>query len=430
MTGQQAIKYFEQPSEHCAIPSASRMSLLLEKLGNPEASLKFVLLCGSNGTGSVSSMLSSVFHRCEYKASLFSPHTLRRVQESIQVDDKLIDLNSFGQLTETVLAQATEVVALGHTQPTTLELSFAIALLHFKQQRCDIVILEGNHGGNDDIFHPSHGIFLPIVTVITKITKQQEWSNPHQTHEDAICTIADVITKGTTVVLYDQSPDVMDIISRTATEREVPLVISNPKQVQLVSQTPKGQKVVISGKPIQISLVGEHQRHNVALTLDTVKQLEGNGYSLPTSAVLAGLTRTMCPGRFEIGHFSPDFIVDRCQNLQSLEASIKTFQELYPSKSMICLVGMLEGEDYSAVLTKILPFAKLFVTVTPNHPSSLDGAVLSQYLGKNAALPVIPCDTVDDGVHVVLEQAQSEDVICAFGSLPLVDDVRRALGLL
>lgn len=429
MTGQEAIKYFEQPPEYCAVPSVERMSLLLEKLGNPEASLQFVLLCGSNGKGSVSSMLSSVFHRCEYKASLFSPHALHSVQEGIQVDDNIIDLESFGQLTEKVLACGTEIVAQGHTPPTPLELSFAIALLHFKQQRCDIVILERNHESNEDILNPSNGIFLPIVTVFTTINSQ-ELHNLEHSVEDSIRTIADVITKGTTVVLYDQAPDVMDIISRTATEREVPLVVSNQKQVQVVSQTPKGQKVVISGKPIQISLVGEHQRHNVALTLDTVKQLQGNGYSLPTSAVLAGLTRTMCPGRFEIVHFSPDFIVDRSQNLQSIEASIKTFQELYPSKSMICLVGMLQGSDYSAIINKLIPFAKLFVTVTPNHPSSLDGAILSRYLDTNTEIPVISCNTVDDGVFVVLEQAHSEDVICAFGTLPLVNDVRRALGLL
>lgn len=81
------------------------------------------------------------------------------------------------------------------------------------------------------------------------------------------------------------------------------------------------------------------------------------------------------------------------------------------------------------MMDMIAPLAKEFITVTPDSPRALDGAVLAQELEKAYGLCASFCQDIETAVNLALEKAGKDDVICAFGSLYSAGEIRHCLGL-
>lgn len=425
MTGQEVAEKLEALGLKTSTAGLEPMTILLDKLGHPEKKLKFVHLGGTNGKGSVSAMLYAIFNRCDYKAGLFTSPHLYSVHERIQVDGKNITDEALGELGEKVFSVAEEMVAEGMEHPSLFECSLAVALLYFKEMKTEVALIEA---GKDGSLDPTNVIGVPVLTVITNI--DYDW---HKEHQGSLAEIVrekvSMIKAGTSVAVYHQAQEVLDVVSGICQELSVPIVISRAERIKLISQNPKGQKLSIDGKVTQLSLVGEHQRHNVALALDAVQLLKERGFGFEAEGIMAGFSRTVWPGRFERVHIAPDCILDGCHNVQSVAAVVKTLGEIYPEKSVIFLMGVLEQVDYLDMIDEVLPIAQKFVTVTPNHPHAMSGEALATCIQEKTSCPVVAAANVSSGVQMAMQLAGKEDVVCAFGSLHIVGDIRRMLGL-
>lgn len=425
MTGQEAIEKLEAFATVPQNKDLNRVRELLQYLGQPQQDLKFIHVGGTNGKGSVSAMLYTIYNRCEYKAGLFTSPHLFSIHERIKLDGVTISNDDFGLYGAEVLAVAEKMVAEGKEHPSQLELSFAIALLYFRAKGAEVVILEVVSGGTYDV---TNLVSVPVLTILTNIdlgshgTGEPEW-------QAELLEVAGIVKSGTRLVLYQQEQEVMDQISQICSALSVPVTLSRPKSVKKISQTPSSQKFSVEHQLYQISLTGEHQLENVALVLEAVSILKEHGFNVSHKGVFAGLSRTVLPGRFERVHISPDFILDGCHNLQSVQAVLKTLEELYPQQNLIFLLGVLEGEEYPEMLEEILAVGKQFVTVTPNHPQGLEGKKLAQALEAKTSYPVLVAESVASGVETVLELAKTEEVVCALGSLHIVGEIRNVLGL-
>lgn len=128
------------------------------------------------------------------------------------------------------------------------------------------------------------------------------------------------------------------------------------------------------------------------------------------------------PGR------SPDFIVDGGHNPQCVDALAAALESLYPGRKLIFLSGVLADKDWHSMFRRVLPLAKAFVAVTPDSPRALPAAELAAWLAQ-FSIPVSVQETLDQGVDTALALAGPEDVICAWGSLYSVGEIRHHLGL-
>lgn len=425
MTGQVATERLEALGELEQPETLERMCCLLEKLKHPEQGLKFVHLGGTNGKGSVSAMLYAIFNRCDYKAGLFTAPHLYSVRERVQVGGVNISEADLGALSEEVFVACEGMVSEGMGHPTLFECTLAIALLYFKAERVDVALIEA---GKDGKFDPTNVIGVPVVSVLTNM--DHEW---HSDFRESLAEIAldkaSIVKEGSAVCLYHQDKEVVEAVMGLCEEIAVPLVVSRADDVKLVTQTPKGQKLSIHGKIAHLSLVGEHQRHNLALALDVVHMLKERGFGFSSGGVMAGFARIICPGRFEHVLDSPDFVLDGCHNVQGVKAVVKTLEEVYPNRSVVFLVGVLEDKEHEEMISQVLSVAKQFVTVTPRHPHGLSGGKLLQSIKKLTDLPVVSAENVTLGVQTAMELCESDDLICGIGSLHIVGDIRNMLGL-
>ncbi|MBL4863104.1 MAG: bifunctional folylpolyglutamate synthase/dihydrofolate synthase, partial [Crocinitomicaceae bacterium] len=141
-------------------PTLENIYKILERIGHPEKELKFVHVAGSNGKGSVCSLLASVLKEANHKVGLFtSPHIIDYT-ERIRVNGVCIDEESVVNFVHRIKAESFDF------SPSFFEVTFALALDYFQATKCDICVIETGLGGRLD----ATNIISPLLTIITTIS--------------------------------------------------------------------------------------------------------------------------------------------------------------------------------------------------------------------------------------------------------------------
>ena len=143
-----------------SLPGVEISRILLEKLGHPEKDIPFVHVAGTNGKGSVCAFLSSILIAGGWKVGTFTSPHLIDFEERITVNGVQIPKADVARLGNEVLDLPLDI------QPTMFDYCMAIALLYFKEQQCDVLVMETGLGGRLD---STNAIGVPAVSVITKI---------------------------------------------------------------------------------------------------------------------------------------------------------------------------------------------------------------------------------------------------------------------
>ena len=177
---------------------------LLDKLGNPQKDLKFVHVAGTNGKGSTCAMLESILRAAGYRTGMYPSPYIEEFTERIQVNAEPITEQSLCELTETVKEAADTM----EDHPSQFEIITAIGMLYFRQQKCDIVVLEVGLGG---MYDSTNVIDAPEVCVMTNIGYDHtEYLG--NTLAEIAATKSGIIKKGADVVVYPNVPEVMEAI--------------------------------------------------------------------------------------------------------------------------------------------------------------------------------------------------------------------------
>lgn len=421
MTGLEAVALIHQRAWTGRKPGLERTQALLARLDHPELALRYVHITGTNGKGSTAAMVAAVLRAAGYRTGLFTSPHLYRFHERMQVDGEEIPDDVLGELTQRVL----DIAQGMDDHPTEFELMTAVGLLWFQRQGCDLVVLEVGLGGRLD---STNVIPAPEVAVLTNLGLEHT-----QELGDTLTLIAGekagIIKPGCRAVLYRQGAEATAVVEAACRAHAVPLTQTDPAALTVHQTGLTGQTFSYRGQgPYHIALLGGHQRQNAMTALDTVDALRQAGWSIAQEAVVRGLAAARWPGRLELVRRAPDFIVDGGHNPQCLDALMDALEGLYPGKKLIFLTGVLADKDYPAMLRRAAGLAKAFVAVTPDSPRALPAGELAQLL-SGYGLPVTVRDTVAQGVDAALAQAGADDVICAWGSLYSVGEIRHRLGL-
>ena len=241
--------------------------------------------------------------------------------------------------------------------------------------------------------------------------------------------IAKYIQACLTIGGYDSEicSDGLSAVERACGVVNVPLARTAPAEP--VSSGLEGQSFTYRGEgPYRIPLLGEYQADNAAVVLETVNVLRRRGWAVSEDALNRGLSQARWPGRMELARRSPDVLLDGGHNPQCMEALARSLQALYPGKKLIFLTGVLADKNWTAMMEQLLPLAKEFYTITPDSPRAMSAADLAAWLESRGGRAV-PCETVRDGLDQALAAAGPQDAVCACGSLYMIGEARRLLGL-
>ena len=205
-TYKEVIDKIENARRFGNLPGIEITKILLEELGHPEKDIPFVHVAGTNGKGSTCAFLGSILSGAGYKVGVFTSPHLIDFEERITISGEMI-------LKETVTRLGNQLLGLKlDIHPTMFDYCLVMALLYFKEQSCDLMILETGLGGSKD---STTAVGVPLVSVITKIGYDHM-----ELLGDSLDKIAGekagILKAGTKFVIEMQEPEEMSVILEKA----------------------------------------------------------------------------------------------------------------------------------------------------------------------------------------------------------------------
>lgn len=424
MNYEEAREYLDQVSKGGSVLGLDNMRELLKRLENPQDSLKFVHISGTNGKGSVLAYVSTVFKEAGYRTGRYISPTLFSYREKIQVNESFIGREDLARLTEEVKKAAEEMQNSGKGFPTIFEIETALAFLYFAEQKCDIVILETGLGGALDA---TNVITTSVMEVITSIS-MDHMEFLGDTLGKIALQKAGIIKPHTSVVSAVQDMEAMEVIRDVCRKKECVFDTVDQEQIKDISYGYEGQSFSYKDwKNIKISLMGSYQIKNAALALEAIEALRKLGYELNDKAVYQGMKTAVWKGRFTVISKEPFIIMDGAHNQAAAEELVRSLKLYYPGKKFYYIFGMFRDKDYHQVIRLTAPLAEHIVTVeTPENPRALPAEEL-----KKAVAEVNPsveaAGNLRMAVNRVMEQIDKDAVIVIFGSLSFLGEAEMAV---
>ena len=444
------VAYINEPRHRESRLGLERTLLLLEKIGRPQDRLRFVHVAGTNGKGSTCAFLAQILQEAGYRTGLFTSPYIVEFADRIRVNGENIPPADLLSATLTVKAAADAM----EDHPTEFELMTAIGFLHFAQQGCDIVVCEVGLGGRLDSTNVIEGPELCIITPIGL----DHMAILGDTVPAIAGEKAGIIKKGAPVLSWPQRPEAMDVIQETAAKMGAPLTLPDFSQLKVLPPMMEGSEAGrakgdgFSGGPkgdgsscparwfdykgyhgLRISLLGSYQPFNAAMAIEAALLLRQKAWHISDDALRAGLANTVWPGRFEVFAQDPTFIIDGAHNVDGVQALVDSLVEAFPQAAPVFVVGILADKDYKGMLRLALPHAAQFVTITPPIARGIPAPRLAEAIrGLEAAagidplqVPVYSAVDIPDALRHAREAADETGLVCAFGSLYSIADIKR-----
>lgn len=370
------IAYINEPRWQKVSLGLGRISALMDLLGNPHLGFKVIHVAGTNGKGSVSAYLSSILQASGYKVGLFTSPYIERFEERIQIDSHDIEYADLFESTLDVKHAADMVEVECGEHPTEFELMFAVAMLYFARSNIDIAVVEVGLGGRLD----ATNVVSPELCVITSISYDHT-SILGDTLGLIAAEKAGIIKRGCVVVSYPQAPGAMGEIERKCVQSDASLFVLSGGDIGSGSiDIERGvQSFNYRSEPFETRLLGSYQPSNAALAILCAEVLRGQQKAdISDAAIHEGIRKAKWPGRFEVISKRPLVIVDGAHNPQGACALSKTLDDIDLNGgatalrgNVIFVMGVLSDKDYMEMLLPLLPFAKTFITYTPENPRAL-----------------------------------------------------------
>ena len=416
MTYNQAIEYIHGVSNFFCKPGLDRIRELCEGLGNPQNSLKFIHIGGTNGKGSVSAMLNSVLCEAGYKVGLYTSPYVREFNERMRVNGANIPNDTLARLTEKVKRVAEKMT----DSPTEFELITAIAFEYFKEEKCNIVILEVGMGGRLDA---TNIIDKPALSIITGIALDHI-AFLGDTVEKIAYEKAGIIKENSVCLWGGNSKAAEAVIEEECIKKQSILCKTDYSKLNVKNFDLSGTTFDYkSRKDIKLSLLGSYQPRNASVVLDALDNLSCIGLHVSEEAVRGGLLKARWPARFEIIHKAPMIIFDGAHNAQGIEAAVESVRCYFGDKKIVVLSGVLRDKDYVKIADSISSVSDRVFTITPDNPRALSAEEYATHfstLGVNA----IACESIEDALTQGMSAAdESNTALLCLGSLYTYGDV-------
>jgi len=398
----------------------ARTRELLSLLGDPQNELRFVHVAGTNGKGSTCAMLAAILQAAGYKTGLYTSPFVNRFNERIAIDGKPIPdealVDVFGRIRPIVDAMP--------IQPSEFELITCAAMLYYKEQRCDVVVLEVGMGGE---FDSTNVINTPLLTVITAMGFDH-MKYLGNTMAEIASAKAGIIKPNGTTLIYGMNPEADKVFSETCQRVHARLVVTDHDRIVDHAHTLQGHDLSFGRfAHIHLPLIGSHQVHNAALVLTAVEELKKAGLAIPDTAVYEGMASVRWPARMELLSENPVFLLDGGHNPHGFRAAARTLEELFPQQKVTVMMGVMADKDHGDMIRQLLPMARRFFTVEPNSPRAMTSDALAEEI-RDLGGEAEPVGSVENGVKILLRTAKPEDVLLAIGSLYMAGAVRSAMG--
>ena len=388
-----------------------RMQRAVDLLGNPEQTYPIIHVTGTNGKGSTIAFMRELFVAHGKTVGTFtSPHIVS-IHDRICINGQPISDTDFIRLADKVKAMEQRLLET-QDQLSFFELLTLIALLYFKEQGVDLVLLEVGIGGLLD----TTNVVTGEIAVITSIGLDHQ-----ETLGNSLAEIAEqkagIFKSGKSAVIANLTPEARIVCQKVAEDLGVTLYQAD-KEFSFKEEQFSSSLAELS--QLKLGLEGVYQEENAALALQSfLLFMNQRSEVVNQEAIRRALKTTRWAGRLEA--ITEHIYLDGAHNLPALERLVEFIQR---KNQQGCrpqiLFGALKRKDYSGMLTYLtdhLPDTALYVT-SFDYQGSLDDKDLSDYHRVSFYR-----DFIDD----FEASAEEKDLLFVTGSLYFISEVRAYL---
>jgi dihydrofolate synthase/folylpolyglutamate synthase len=299
----------------------------------------------------------------------------------------------------------------GSEHPTFFEVVTVMALRYFVKQKCELVIWETGLGGRLD----ATNIVTPVASVITNIQyDHQKWLG--ETLASIAAEKAGIIKPGVPVITGTTASEALQVIQQTA-----------KRQGSSLSVVPANAAKQPPLDTLRLPLMGEHQKMNAAVALETVRVLRSQ---IPVSedVTQSGLERVYWPGRFQLVSkpSGQKILLDGAHNVGGVEMLVRALEQYFPQSKPTLLLGILQDKDWGRMCELLAPVASRILLVPVHSERTAEPHGL-----REACLRANPAIRVNEyaSLATALGEVGEESLLVITGSLYLIGEAMELLHL-
>lgn len=372
--------------------------LLANHLDNPEKHLTCIHVAGTNGKGSTSHLLASVFQEAGYKVGLYTSPHLKDFRERIKINGNEISKRFIVDF----------VVENKHffeaNQLSFFEMTVGLAFDYFRKEKTDINIIEVGMGGRLD----STNIIIPEVSVITNIGFDHT-QFLGDTLEKIAFEKAGIIKQNSPVVIGEYTAETRKVFEEKAKSTHSSIYFAS----DLIDAT------------YPSPLLGDYQVYNKRTVLQTLRVVqEQNRFKISEEHIKKGfqnvITNTGLQGRWQQINENPKAICDTAHNSHGLKIVLHQIQkEKFDQLHLV--LGVVNDKDLDEILP-LFPKNAHYYFCKPEIPRGLNAETLKEKAAQFGLLGKV-YNSVSEAYKNALKNASAQDFIYVGGSTFVVAEI-------
>ncbi len=388
--------------------------LMLEKFDNPHLKFPSIHIAGTNGKGSVSSMLASILQEAGYKVGLYTSPHLKNIRERIKINGQMIPARWITKFTEKNLNLIDQI------KPSFFEINTVMAFCYFSASDIDIAVIETGLGGRLD----ATNVITPLVSIITSISFDH-MKLLGDTLPEIAAEKAGIIKPNVPCVIGEKNLETMPVFTHYAQKNHAPISFADDNYLTInfyQNLLPPIMKVELQDKNQKIyklksPLIGKVQVDNIKTVLCTIELLKSYKYKISYDHIRNGfrnvLDNTGLFGRWSYVPNDVPIIMDIGHNIGAVSNLVEMLKNIKKEKLHI-VWGMMADKDVEGILG-LLPRDAIYYFCSPRVPRALDSKIILDK-AKKLNLNGKAYKSVRRALYEAKMHANSKDLIFVGGS--------------
>lgn len=384
---------------------------LLDKLDNPQQSLRSILITGSKGKGSSAIMLSALLEEAGLRVGLFSSPHLFDYRERIAINGAMIDQRDLLIFAKRVFAAA-NALEITHPDefPRFFEITTAIAYLYFYEKGVDYAVIEAGIGALTDATNQD----AHCLSILTNI--ESEHLDIFNDLESVAAEKSGVMREAIPLILGDLPETIDQLIIDKAAALHVP--VTRFKSSFITNNN--GFYPFAIGQHVWIS-DSKSKAKNAWIALKAFKEL---GEDLTDEEKVNALTNVVLPAREEVVSKTPLVVIDSAHTQISAKSLANYVKKTMtpPIRKQVLLVSFSALKNIEPVMAAFPHVDKIVITQATESRSLLPEKI-QHHVEKLTLFTKKPKISIIDNPLTALEHTmkklQKDDVLVITGSVYL-----------
>ncbi len=379
-------------------PDLGNIDKLLSELNRPEKDLKFIHVAGTNGKGSVCSMLASILKESGYKTGLFTSPHITDFRERIRINGEMISEHFVVDFCNIVQQNN----KLNKLEPSFFEITFAMALQYFSTENCDICIIETGLGGRLD----ATNIIKPELSIITNISFDHT-DLLGDTLEAIAFEKSGIIKANAPVIIGETREETLSVFERQSEKMKSRLILTCNETSYIY----------------KLPFLADYQKQNFNIVITAIEELQKLGYEINSESIQVGLdnisSNSGFVGRMQVIQENPKVIVDVSHNESGVKETLSTISKINKGKLHL-IFGASADKDHASIIKLFPKDAGLSFSMFSN-PRGWSKKLAEQIAEQQDIKPII-FENIELALAYHKSICNSDDTILIFGSFFLLSD--------